>query len=412
MAGEILYNGITRMSHVNRTTRGGCHFLPGRVMALSVLATLVLAGLARGDETYQCYFGNTHAHTSYSDGKETPGDHFRKAKAAGYDFYAVTDHALAKHKKFTPQSYEDTKKAADECTDASFVAIAGFEFSEDDGPDGTGHLNAFNTAGYLDATGPNVNLPVFYDWLVKNHTATTAASFNHPGIHTYNSYDYLTPERRDEITMFEVITRAKLQYPGFLVALHKGWRVAPIAGQDGHGTHLIAAHHYRTGVLAPSLTRDNILKAMRARRVYCTWDKNLKLSFKANGQIMGTVLKDPKSLDFSVTASDSGDLITRMEIIGNDGAMVASKESKDHSVNWNVACPLGQDYYFVKVYTANRKGPDDYEEDMPIRAAAIKAKAEAAKAKSAAASKPATSQPPADTATAYSAPVWIERSKR
>src|SRR6476620_11156990 len=54
---------------------------------------------------YHFYRGNTHAHTSYtvSHGDQVknndpsrngpPKEHHQRAKAAGYDFYATTDHS-------------------------------------------------------------------------------------------------------------------------------------------------------------------------------------------------------------------------------------------------------------------------------------------------------------------------------
>jgi len=386
-----------------------------RLAAGFAWAAAVLCAPAHGQETYHYYFGNTHAHTVCSDGKETATDHYRKAKAAGFDFYAVTDHALAKHANFTPQSYADTRRAANECTDATFVAIAGFEFSENDRPGGKGHLNALNTAGYLDATGPEVNLPVFYDWLVKNRTPATAASFNHPGSRTHNGYDYLNPERRDEITMFEVINSGKLLYAGFLVALNKGWRVAPIAGNDDHGTWRLTHHRYRTGVLATSLTRDSIMQAMRSRRVYCTWDTNLKLSLKVNDQMMGSVLRNPSSLTFSVDVSDpdigeANERITKIEIIGDDGVLVGSKDFSEHSVSWNVTYAPQYGYYFVNVYTADKAdGPGAYLKEVQARASSRgKKRGPAAGAKASSTTLPATSPDTTEGATAYSAPVWID----
>ena len=328
------------------------------------VALVVLSASARA-EVYHHYFGNTHAHSRFSDGKENPADHFRLAKGAGYDFYAITDHALARLKGYTPENWETTKREADEATDSSFVAIVGFEFSENDGPGGTGHLNALNTASTLDATGPKVTLPVFYDWLV-NQPKNVAASFNHPSPTSHNAFDYLTSERRDVVTMYEMINSGKLRYEGFLAALNKGWRVAPIAAEDGHGTGRIASDRYRTGVLAAGLTRENIMQAVRARRVYCTWDKNLRLTFRANGEIMGSVLENPHDLTITVRASDpdlknAKDRITRIEIVGENGKVVRSKDFSAHTVSWNVALKQMEKYYFVQVYTADKTdGPTAY----------------------------------------------------
>lgn len=346
-------------------------------LAVCLAVAAALAASPAIAEVYHCYFGNTHAHTSYSDGGGSPADHYRLAREAGYDFYAVTDHALAKYKKFTDQSYAETKRAADEFTDATFVAIVGFEFSENDGPGGKGHLNALNTAGYLDATGSDVTLPVFYDWLATKQTTTVAASFNHPNPSSHNAFGYLTPRRRDEVTMYEVINNGKLHYDGFIAALEKGWRVAPIAGQDGHGTRRIKSDPSRTGVLATSLTRENIMQAMRARRVYCTLDSNLRLVFSANGQILGSVLESPSSLELRVNVSDSdvqdaGDAITRIEIVGDKGAVIASKDFSAHVVTWSTTCEAAWRYCFVKVYTADKTdGPTAYSAPVWIESASL-----------------------------------------
>lgn len=333
---------------------------------ITVFVALTVLSASAQAEVYHHYFGNTHAHSRFSDGKENPADHFRLAKAAGYDFYAVTDHALRKYPGYTPANYETTKREANQATDSSFVAIVGFEFSENDGPGGKGHLTVLNTASRLDATGPGVSLPVFYDWLVTDQPTTVAASFNHAGKDTFNSYGYLTPARRDGVTMFEMINSGKPHYDGFLAALNKGWRVAPIGAQDGHGTGRIATAFYRTGVLAPSLTRENIMQAIRARRVYCTWDTNLRLTFRANGEIMGSALLKPSNLSCTIRIADpdikdANDRITKVEIVGENGKVCRAKEFSTHTVSWNVSVIPTQRYYFVEVYCADKTdGPTAY----------------------------------------------------
>ncbi len=335
-----------------------------RRIGLLAAAIALLAGTSARAEVYHHYFGNTHSHTGFSDGKETPADHFRLAKASGYDFYAVTDHALKKYKGYTSENYEITRRAADEATDGTFVGIAGFEFSENDSPEGRGHLNALNTTTTLDATGPSVDVPTFYDWLIDQPT-TAAASFNHPGKDTYANYGYLTPARRDGVTMYEMIN-GRLHYEGFLAALNKGWRVAPIAALDNHNLWKVTNHFHRTGVLAPSLTRDNIMQAMRARRVYATWDRNLRLTFRANGEIMGSVLRDPHDLTITVRANDpdvkdAGDRITRIEIVGVNGKVLRSKDFSAHTVSWNLSLKEMGGYCFVQVYCADKTdGPTAY----------------------------------------------------
>lgn len=347
----------------------------GLMGLLCGLVLCVTGAAATAEETYHCYFGNTHSHTTYSDGKETPSDHFSKAKAAGYDFYAVTNHALAKYPGCTQENYESTKADADKFTDSAFVAICGFEFSENDGPGGKGHLTVLNSRGYLDATGKSVDLPKFYDWLVTDQPTTVAASYNHAGPDTYNGFDYLTDARRDGVTMYEVINSGKPHYPGFLAALRKGWRVAPIGAEDGHGTGRIK-DQYRTGVLATSLTRESIMQGIRQRRVYCTWDRNLCLTFSANGEIMGSVLSDPTELNFRVSvydpdASDANDAITKIEIVGMDDKVVAAKDFSSHTATLTATVAPDQGCYFAKIYAADKTdGPTAYSAPIWIEGAA------------------------------------------
>ena len=44
------------------------------------------------DPNLKCYKGNTHTHTTNSDGRVSPEECMRQYKAAGYDFLALTDH--------------------------------------------------------------------------------------------------------------------------------------------------------------------------------------------------------------------------------------------------------------------------------------------------------------------------------
>ena len=44
------------------------------------------------DPNLKCYKGNTHAHTTCSDGRLSPEECMRCYKEAGYDFLAITDH--------------------------------------------------------------------------------------------------------------------------------------------------------------------------------------------------------------------------------------------------------------------------------------------------------------------------------
>jgi hypothetical protein len=87
--------------------------------------------------------------------------------------------------------------------------------------------------------------------------------------------------------------------------LNAGFRVAPTADWVPplwRGTRV----DRRTAVLAPRLTKRDLLDAIRARRVYASDDPNLKVSFSINGHAMGSVVPLPSGapLRIQLTFSD------------------------------------------------------------------------------------------------------------
>ena len=62
-------------------------------------------------------------------------------------------------------------------------------------------------------------------------------SFNHPSADQYNNWDFRDSKVADVLTMLEVInSNNRIHHEAFVYALDKGWKVAPVAGNDNHGT--------------------------------------------------------------------------------------------------------------------------------------------------------------------------------
>jgi len=358
---------------------------------------------------YHIYAGNTHSHTIYtwSHGeqwekpKPTPGqappklvvtpdgaqyppessklkadwqqhqgppaEHFARAKASGYDFYVTSDHSQeAGLQPPSPDNKEwlATKKEAAEATEENFVAIAGYEHSENNGPGGAGHLNVINSAEYLNALAPGIDLPYLYNWLKTakpNSDGPVVASFNHPGPRQYNDWAYRDPQITDIITMLEVInSNNHIHYAAFVRALDKGWKVSPVCGNDNHGFYGITHHTSRTFVLASEKTKAAILDAMKHRRTYAALDTNIQCRYTVNGSIMGSTLDRPGSFQFDISISDPdttqpNDKITRIDIVKDGGAVALEyvPNPPDYTVHWQ---PTIEDstsrYFFVRVWNA------------------------------------------------------------
>jgi len=310
-----------------------------------------------------------------------PSAHYAAAKAKGFDFYVISDHSQeAAFQPVSPNNpmWMSGKKEALAATDKDFVAINGFEFSENDGPGGVGHLNVMNTDSMLNALIPGVDLPYFYKWLATakpNGAGPVVASFNHPGPHQYADFADRTPAATEIITMLEVINSNKnIHYPAFINALDKGWKVSPVSGNDNHGLTGIQTETSRTFVLATSKTKVAILDAMKHRRTYASLDNNIQCRYTVNKAIMGSTLTRPGTFQFHISISDPDtdnpkDKITKIDIIKDGGAVAETytPDAPDYTVEWD---PTIEDttskYFFVRVWNAGGGDAPGADPEKPI----------------------------------------------
>jgi hypothetical protein len=394
------------------------------ITAIVILASTADFSLSQTEPsaaTFHIYAGSTHAHSEYTwshgeqfeaakgskgageesrmvikdgvsyppskppraDWKERqgpPSAHYARAKASGYDFYAMTDHS--QEVAFHPTSASNpawlaSKKQAAEATDEKFVALAGHEYSENNGPGGTGHINVLNSSEYLNALEPGIDLPYFYKWLKTaspNGDGPVVASFNHPSAQGYNNWDYRDDEVTEIITLLEVInSNNKLHYQAFVAALDKGWKVSPVCGNDNHGFWGITRHASRTFVLATSKTKAAILEAMKNRRTYASLDGNLQCRYTVNGAIMGSTFNRPGVFKFEISVGDPdtdkpGDKITKIDIVKDGGAVVQTySPTPSHSVTWSPTIEdAASKYFFVRVWHAGGGDVADGDPAQPI----------------------------------------------
>lgn len=297
-----------------------------------------------------------------------PARHYQLAKQDGYDFYVTSDHS--QEASFFPGGANNpawlaTKRQAAAATDSRFVALAGFEFSENNqGPDGMGHINVINSDGMLNALLPGVSIATLYSWLPHakpNGSGPVVASFNHPGPHQYDDWAGRTAAANSVITMLEVInSNNHIHYQGFINALDKGWKVSPVSGLDNHGTTGIGKDKSRTFVLATAKTKTAILEAMKQRRTYASLDENIQCRYTVNGKIMGSTLDRPSSFHFSIHVSDPdtnnpGDKITKIDIVRDGGAVAQTytPATPAYDITWTpTLVDTHSRYFFVRVWNA------------------------------------------------------------
>jgi hypothetical protein len=373
-------------------------------MSVMISVLPVMGKKKQSLQEYHIYAGNTHSHTSNTSShgaqwSHNPGAtkfmkvdslgvsrvlnstlkpdwekfqgpprvHYELAKKNGYDFYDVTDHSQeACFYPVSPEnpSWQDLKKTAEEVTDKNFVALRGFEYSENNGPNGTGHINVINSAAYLNALQPGMELQYLYKWLTTvapNGDGPVVASFNHPGPNQYNDWAYREDGVTDIITMLEVINSNNgIHYSALINALDKGWKVSPICGNDNHGIGGITTHTSRTFVLATAKTKAAILDAMKNRRTYASLENNIQCRYTVNDKIMGSTLKGDKIFKFDISINDPdtnnpSDKITQIDIVKDGGEVVQTYNvpSPDFTVKWSPTInDATSKYFFVRVWNA------------------------------------------------------------
>jgi hypothetical protein len=276
------------------------------------------------------YFGDLHNHSGYSDGTGTPADAFATARANGIDFFALTDHSNS----LDAAEWQDMLDQANAATiPGRFVGLRGFEFTHPNG-----HINVFETDTYVSEGDPWYNaLPNFYAWLASQPDAI--GHFNHPVStrgYNWNFNDFAYSAAGDsKMYLFERIYDFSKQYP---LSLAAGWHAGVSAGMDDHGT---TWGQYRgMGLVAPALTREAILDALRARRTFSTENRQFVLTAQANGSWMGSVIPGGTTLYFTITAyqDNPADELYKLVLYDND-TPVAVIRSRDLRVRVNSAAP-------------------------------------------------------------------------
>ena len=345
-----------------------------------------------GEATFQRYFGQLHSHTQYSDGAGSLDSALAYVKAlpdnANVDFVAFTDHSNYFDSKNNPNveaalydtslvkdsdpshswaTYKDTVAAFNAANAGKMVAIAGFEMTWSGGP---GHINTFNTPGIVSRNNTTLNnktkdagLQAYYKLLSQKEGANSISQFNHPGTTFGNFIDFGYWDAVVDTRMYMVeVGNGEGQigaggyypsYEQYIMALDKGWHVAPTNNQDNHKGRWGNANDARDVILTDDFTEDGIYAALRARRMYATEDKNLDLDYTVNGNMMGSIIDVPAKLNFEISFNDPDrtDSIAKVELVVNSGKVAYTWDSAADLAKGSVSVELAPEYtyYFVRV---------------------------------------------------------------
>jgi len=339
-------------------------------LAALLLGTLPCLG-------FNVYYGNLHSHTSYSDGIGTPTQAFQYARdSADVDVEAVTDHTHM----LTSTEYSNLRSAAASYTqNGVFVALAGQEHgSLSTSTAGSfGHINFYEASVLIpqyDNGGKDYryNLTGTYSWLATHTDPITGGrlygDFNHPyatgGCGADAQFHDLAYSVTGDsaMTLIEIRNgkRTESYEAEYLEALSNGWHVGVEANQDNHDGMWGDSPNpnsgndiYLTGILANSLTKADILEALRNRRTFAVEvnpeTDRMSLLFQCEGHWMGSRFTTAlDTVDFDITVSAQNDFIS-VQLLRN-GVQIAYVSPGTNSYHWTPRDhpPMGENYYFVR----------------------------------------------------------------
>ena len=346
-----------------------------------------------GATKYQHYFGQLHSHTQYSDGAGTLTDALRYVEnlpaSANVQFVAFTDHSNYFDSSSSPnveaalydtslvkdsdanhswKTYKDTIAKFNKDNAGSMVAIGGFEMTWSGGP---GHINTFNTPGIVSRNNKTLNnktddagMKAYYALLSQAEGASSISQFNHPGttFGNFKDFNYWDPVIDSRMYMVEVgngegAIGAGGYYPSYeqyIMALDKGWHLAPTNNQDNHKGKWGNANDARDVILTDDFSEQGIYEAIRALRMYATEDKNLELTYTVNGLMMGssiTEIPDKLNLEVTVNDPDASDSIAKVEVVANSGKVAYTWDNAAQLRSGKLSATLdpSYSYYFIRV---------------------------------------------------------------
>lgn len=357
------------------------------LIALFLITPLILIVQKVNAQALHFYYGTLHAHSSYSDGNKdaavslasTPYHNFVFAKTAQhFDFLGISEHNHNGAGMVLADYAKGLQQADSANQNGTFVAMYGMEWGVI-GPPG-GHVLIYGVnqlIGWETISGlPNYNIynaKLDYASLftLLARTPGAFASLAHPEISDYGNL-FANPVNPTYDSA--IVATAIRSGPAFSTdtvygnpstgsfearykdALKRGYHLGAVLDHDNHYTTFGKMAASRTVVLAPSLTRPDIMEAIRQRRVQASDDWNVQVTFKINNRPLGSIFTDTINPAISVAVYDPDlETATNITIVygipGSGIAPTTLTSSTTGSLNYTHSIAFGSTYYYYAVVT-------------------------------------------------------------
>ena len=321
---------------------------------------------------FNLYWGDIHAHSSFSDGLGTPEDLLAFARdTAGLDFSAVTDHDdIGPY--LAESEWAETGKAVSSFNEpGQFVTFLAYEYRSELAdmvvyyPSGEGKVMCGKSREW---NSPEKLLPKLKSLgamiIPHQHFGADWRGFDPEIYRVMEIYSqHGSAEYRGCPRQIPFLTRqlqknsAGNQDATFQEILALGARLGVTAGSDSHSGRPGLSNWTRvtrtyngglTAVFAGNKTREEIWKAIYSRHCYATSGPRIYLEFSLNGFPMGSELKAAKR---SLKAYCIGaGALARVEVIKNTRAVKIVENPLQECVFTMEDTPeRDEDYYYVRV---------------------------------------------------------------
>jgi len=257
----------------------------------------------------QVLWADLHGHSNLSDGTGTPEDYFRYARdVAGLDVVALTDHDhwgvrfLDQH----PDMWDEIRATTERFHEPGrFVTLLGYEWTS--WIYGHRHVLYFTDEGEVHSSvDPARETPrQLWDALAGQPALTFA--HHSAGGPVATDWSWEPPPELEPVT--EVVSvhgvSEAADAPGRIYraidgnfardALDRGYRLGFVGSGDGHDghpgfSHLASPQGGLAAIVAGERTREAVLEALRARRVYATNGARILLRTALDGRRMGSTI--------------------------------------------------------------------------------------------------------------------------
>jgi|CXWL01.1.fsa_nt_gi methionine-rich copper-binding protein CopC len=331
------------------------------------------------------YFGNLHAHSSYSDGNadnttKIPSDDYTYAKTAlCMDFLGISEHNHATA-GMSINDWQPGRNQAAAATTSTFVGLYGMEWGV---ISGGGHVIVYGMDSLVGWEAGNYQVFVtknvyrgaggLFD-VLNRHGGNALAYLAHPNSTDYNNVLGSTFDvDADNAIVGSTVesgpafsTNTSYTNPGTSMSylsyyknmLAKGYHLGPTIDHDNHNMTFGHTAKTRLVVMAPSLTENDLLQGMRNMRFYASQDCGAKITYTLNTQPIGSILTQAGApvIDVnSITTSAVSSVVIMYGVPGSGTAATQLTSSASGTFTYTDISLAngGQRYYYLDITEAD-----------------------------------------------------------